>query len=149
MTSINDLAAALRNCTTGLLALEAGVALLISNGTFLYREDFASRFIQHGNSDRTPTAAIDWNAVITALASGDLPCSGGERPILQVSASLAAGIPASARPSPASTTTTPPDCSPRSAPQPEHEPRTADIDSRHPRSRSRSQEPIDLSTLRA
>jgi len=38
-------------------------------------------------------AAIDWEAAITALASGDLPCSAGERRILQLSASLAAGVP--------------------------------------------------------
>jgi hypothetical protein len=35
----------------------------------------------------------DWDAAITALASGNLPCSGGERRILQLSASLAGGIP--------------------------------------------------------
>ena len=42
-------------------------------------------------------AAIDWDAAITALNSGDLPCSGGERRILQLSASLAAGTPVSLR----------------------------------------------------
>ena len=42
-------------------------------------------------------AAIDWDAAITALASGDLPCSGGERRILHLSASLAAGTPVSLR----------------------------------------------------
>jgi hypothetical protein len=38
-------------------------------------------------------AAIDWDAAITALHAGELPCSGGERRILQLSASLAAGTP--------------------------------------------------------
>jgi hypothetical protein len=34
-------------------------------------------------------AATDWGAAITALASGYRPCSGGERRILLLSASLA------------------------------------------------------------
>ena len=42
-------------------------------------------------------AAIDWDDAITALNAGELPCSGGERRILQLSASLAAGIPVSLR----------------------------------------------------
>ena len=42
-------------------------------------------------------AAIDWEAAITALDSGGLPCSGGERRILQLSASLAAGTPVDLR----------------------------------------------------
>lgn len=42
-------------------------------------------------------AAIDWGAAVTALNSGDLPCSGGERRILQLAASLAAGTPVSLR----------------------------------------------------
>lgn len=35
-------------------------------------------------------AAIDWDAAITAQQARELPCSGGERPILLLSASLAA-----------------------------------------------------------
>ena len=35
-------------------------------------------------------ADVDWDAAINA---GELPCSGGERRILQLSASLAAGTP--------------------------------------------------------
>jgi hypothetical protein len=42
-------------------------------------------------------AAIDWDAAITALNSGGLPCSGGERRILLLSASLAGGIPVDLR----------------------------------------------------
>jgi hypothetical protein len=42
-------------------------------------------------------AAIDWDAAITALNVGELPCSGGERRILQLAASLAGGIPVSLR----------------------------------------------------
>jgi hypothetical protein len=37
-------------------------------------------------------AAIDWDAAVTALNAGELPCSGGERRLLLLSASLAAGI---------------------------------------------------------
>ena len=93
----DDLTAALQACATGLYPLEAGVALLISNGTFLHRDDFTSRFIEHGTSGGTPMAAIDWDAAVTALASGDLPCSGGERRLLMLSASLAGGIPVDLR----------------------------------------------------
>ena len=80
--NVNDLAAALRNCAVGLRPVEAGVALLISNETFLHRDDLTSRFISHGTSGTTPMAAIDWNAAITALNDGELPRSGGERRIL-------------------------------------------------------------------
>jgi hypothetical protein len=93
----DDLTTALRNSAAGLLPLESGTELLISNGTFLHREDFTSRFIHHGTSDGTPMAAIDWDAASAAIASGNLPCSGGERRILQLSASLAAGTPVSLR----------------------------------------------------
>ncbi|MGH3252503.1 MAG: hypothetical protein ACRDOI_40685 [Trebonia sp.] len=93
----DHLEAALRACAAGLQPLEAGTELLISNGTFLHRDDFTTRFIQHGTSNGNPMAAIDWDAAITALASGNLPCSGGERRILQLAASLAAGTPVSLR----------------------------------------------------
>jgi hypothetical protein len=84
----DDLAAALRACAAGIYPLEAGVALLIGNGTFLRRDDFANRFIEHGTSGGIAMATIDWEAAVTALAAGGLPCSGGERRILQLSASL-------------------------------------------------------------
>jgi hypothetical protein len=93
----DDLVAALRNCAAGLLPLEAGTEFLIANGTFLRREDFTSRFIEHGTSSCTPMAAIDWDAAIIALNSDGLPCSGGERRILQLAASLAGGIPVDLR----------------------------------------------------
>jgi hypothetical protein len=93
----DDLTAALHACAAGLYPLEAGVALLAGNGTFLHRDDFTTRFITCGTSDGTPMAAIRWDAAITALASGDLPCSGGERRILQLAASLAGGIPVDLR----------------------------------------------------
>jgi hypothetical protein len=92
----DDLTAALRACAAGLYPLEAGTALLIANRTFLHRDDFTSRFITVATSisdGTTPMAAIDWDAAITALHAGELPCSGGERRILHLSASLAGGIP--------------------------------------------------------
>ena len=93
----NDLAAALRACAAGLYPLEAGTELLISNGTFLHRGDFTARFITCGTSGDIPMAAIDWDAAITAQRAGELPCSGGERRVLELSSSLAAGIPVSLR----------------------------------------------------
>ena len=42
-------------------------------------------------------AAIDWAAATAALHAGELPCSGGERRILQLAASLAGGIPVDLR----------------------------------------------------
>lgn len=96
----DDLAAALRACAAGLYSLEAGVALLAGNGTFLRRDDFTSRFITTGTSisdGTTMMADIDWNAAITALHAGELPCSGGERRILELSSSLAGGIPVDLR----------------------------------------------------
>lgn len=96
----DDLTAALRACATGFYPLEAGVALLADNGTFLRRDDFTSRFITADTSisdGTTLMAAIDWDAAITALHAGELPCSGGERRILKLSSSLAAGIPVDLR----------------------------------------------------
>ncbi len=95
----DELTTALHACAAGLYPLEAGVALLTAEGTFLRREDFTSRFITTGTSisdGTTPMAAIDWDAVITALQAGELPCS-GERRVLMLSASLAGGIPVDLR----------------------------------------------------
>lgn len=93
----DELAAALQACASGLYPLEAGVALLASSGAFLHRSDFASRFIEHGTSNGIEMAAIDWEAAAAALDGGGLPCSAGERRILFLSASLAAGIPVDLR----------------------------------------------------
>ena len=91
-----SLATALRACAAGLYPLEAGVGLLITHGTFLHRDDFTSRFILHDTSadeDAAHMAAVDWDAAITALAAGELPCSAGEQRIFKLAASLASGIP--------------------------------------------------------
>lgn len=91
------LATALINCAAGLYPLEAGVALLVNEGSFLHRDDFTTRFIEHGTSNGTPMAAIDWDDAITALNAGELPCSAGERRILAAAASIAVGTPVDLR----------------------------------------------------
>jgi len=96
----DDLTTALRAYAAGLYPLEAGVALLVSNGTFWRRDDFTSRFITVDASisdGTTLLAAIDWDAAIAALHAGELPCSGGERRVLNLSSSLAGGIPVDLR----------------------------------------------------
>jgi hypothetical protein len=91
--------AALRACAHGLYPAEAGVELLISHGSFLRRSDFRDRFVHLGTSitDGITLAEIDWPTAITALDSGDLPCSGGEQQILRLAASLANGTPVNLR----------------------------------------------------
>jgi len=63
----SSLPAALRADAEGLYALEAATALIIAHGTWL-ASDFG-RFIHHG----TGTAAIDWEAAISALNAGNSP----------------------------------------------------------------------------
>jgi len=95
-----DLPAALRACARGFYPAEASTELLISHGSFLARSDFTGRFIEIGTSitDGTTTMAdIDWAAAITALDTGNLPCSGGEQRMLRLAASLADGIPVNLR----------------------------------------------------
>jgi hypothetical protein len=96
----DELTAALHACAAGLYPLEAGVALLAAEGAFLRRNDFTSRFITTGTSisdGTTLMADIDWDTAITALHAGEIPCSGGERRVLMLSASLAGGIPVDLR----------------------------------------------------
>jgi hypothetical protein len=94
----SPLSAALQACAAGISTAEAGTALLIASGAFLHRGDFTGRFIHHGtcaSDGTTAMAAINWDAAITALNVGELPCSGGEQRILRLAASLADGIPVS------------------------------------------------------
>jgi hypothetical protein len=86
---------ALRAGASGIHSLEAGTSLLIDSGCWLGREDFTTRFVTVGTDEDGPIASIDWEAAITALDAGELPCSGGERRILRLAASLAAGTPVS------------------------------------------------------
>ena len=93
------LAAALRACAAGLYCGEAGTELLIRHGAFLRRDDF-SAFICEGTSitdGATPMASIDWETAIAALNAGNLPASSGERSVLQLAASIAAGTPVTLR----------------------------------------------------
>ena len=94
------LAAALRACAAGLYHSEAGTGLLIGHGSFLRRDDFVSAFICEGTSitdGATRMASIDWDAAITALNTGNLPASSGERSVLRLAASIAAGTPVALR----------------------------------------------------
>jgi hypothetical protein len=72
-------------------ALEAATGLIIAHGTWLARDDDFGCFIHHGAG----MAAIDWEAAIGALHAGRLPCSGGERRMLYLAASLADQAPVS------------------------------------------------------
>jgi hypothetical protein len=92
-------AAALRACAAGYYPAEAGIELLIRHDCFLRRRDFAG-FVHAGTSITdgiTQMTQIDWDAAISALDNGQLPASGGERRILQLAASIAAGTPVSLR----------------------------------------------------
>ena len=92
--------AALRACASGIFPTEAGAGLLIGHGTWLHRDDFAGAFVRTGVSITdgiTKMAQIDWPAAIAALDAGSLPCSGGERRMLRLAASIADGIPVGLR----------------------------------------------------
>ena len=98
MTAVNPrrLGDALRACARGIHPLEAGTGLLIDCGSWLHREDFTSRFITTGTSISdgvTLLASTDWEAAVAALHAGELPASGGERRMLLLAASIAAGTP--------------------------------------------------------
>jgi hypothetical protein len=95
MTRPALLAAALRNQAQGIYCLEAAAELLIAHATWLHRTDFTNEFItlSHGLTNGRQMAIIDWQAAITALTAGYLPCSGGEQRMLRLIASIADGIP--------------------------------------------------------
>jgi hypothetical protein len=90
--------AALRACAAGLYAEEAGTELVITHGGFLHRPDFM-RYVDTFTSihDATLMAQIDWQSLHSARPGGQLPLSGGERRILNIAASLAAGTQISLR----------------------------------------------------
>ncbi len=92
------LAALLRDAAAGLLADAAAADLIIQHGHFLHDPAFR-HIIAAGSSvtDGQPFAVIRWNAAVTALAGGHLPCSGSERAVLLIAASLAEGTPVSLR----------------------------------------------------
>ena len=79
------LAAGLRAGAAGLSCAEAG--LLISQESWLGRSDFTGPFI-------AVTPGLAGQAAVAAPGGGALPCSSGERRILHLAASIAAGVPA-------------------------------------------------------
>jgi hypothetical protein len=94
----SQLSVALLAAAAGIHPDEAAAGLIISHGSFLTRDDFALHIeTAAGISNGTPMAWIDWDAVIAALDGGRLPASGGERRIVRIAASLAAGHPVSLR----------------------------------------------------
>jgi hypothetical protein len=101
MTSLADLATALRAHANGVYPLQAAADLLISHRTWLRRADFRDRFIHHSapitTDGLTTMAEIDWPAAITALDHGDLPSSSSEQQILRLAASIADGLPVDLR----------------------------------------------------
>ena len=92
------LAALIEATAAGMLADTAAAGLIISHGHFLHDPAFR-RIIATGSpvTDGQPFAVIRWNAAVTALENGHLPCSGSERSVLLIAASLAEGIPVSLR----------------------------------------------------
>jgi hypothetical protein len=100
MTTRHPLASILLHQASGDHGLEAAIALLAASGCWLDRDDFTSRHAIHPLDDDgsgTAVLCIDWEAAITALDHGELPCSTGERAILELAASLAARQPVSLR----------------------------------------------------
>jgi hypothetical protein len=94
----SQLSAALRAAAAGIHPDEAAAGLIISHGSFLARDDFALHTDTAASiSDGTLMAWIDRDAVIAALDGGRHPASGGERRIVAIAASLAAGHPVSLR----------------------------------------------------
>ncbi|MGH3251577.1 MAG: hypothetical protein ACRDOI_35950 [Trebonia sp.] len=93
MTSPDALAAGLRAHAQGLYCLEAAAELLIAK-SWLHRDDFTSQFVtvHPGIGSNQLMTIINWSAAIAALDSS-LPCSGGEKRMLRITASMAEGIP--------------------------------------------------------
>jgi hypothetical protein len=98
MNTTGELAAALRRQADGICSMQAAAVLLIAQD-WLHRTDFTTSFttLTQDLAGGPPAAAIDWPAAITALDAGQLPCSGGERRMLRLTASLAGGIPVDLR----------------------------------------------------
>jgi len=85
-----QLACLLRDAAAGMLADTAAVDLICRHGHFLHDPGFR-RIIAAGSSITTgqPLAVIRWNAAVHALQTGRLPCSGSEKAILLIAASIA------------------------------------------------------------
>jgi hypothetical protein len=85
-----QLACLLYDAAGGMCADVAAVMLIDRHGHFLNQPAFR-RIIAAGSSITTgqPLAVIRWTAAIHALEAGQLPCSGSERAVLRIAASLA------------------------------------------------------------
>ena len=85
-----QLACLLYDAAEGMCADVAAVMLIDRHGHFLHDPAFR-RIIAAGSSITTgqPLAVIRWHAAVHALEAGQLPCSGSERAILRIAASLA------------------------------------------------------------
>lgn len=89
----HDLACALSLGAAGLTCVQAGVELLIDTDMWLHRAEFTRSFVTVDTSVASARAFVDWEAAIAALNSGRLICSAGERRVLAIAASMAAGVP--------------------------------------------------------
>jgi hypothetical protein len=89
------LAAALRAHAKGLYCAEAAVELLIGHAWWLHRDDFVGGFVEVGRGlvGGTVMAWIDWQAAVTTLDAGRLPCCDSEGQILRIAAGIAQGVP--------------------------------------------------------
>lgn len=94
----SQLACLLYDAADGMCADVAAVMLIDRHGHFLHDPAFR-RIIAAGSSvtDGQPFAVIRWNAALWALENGHLPCTGSERAVLLIAASLAEGTPVSLR----------------------------------------------------
>jgi hypothetical protein len=83
----------MRAWAKGLLCLEAAVGLLIGHGAWLYRADFLDTAVEMITEPGREMTFVDFTAAADALAAGGLPCSAGEKAVLQVAAGIAVGCP--------------------------------------------------------
>lgn len=92
---IDELAAALYEHAAGSPADTAAVNLVIAHDLWLRRRDFQEEFLRARYCHPTcaPIVAIGWNAAITALGQGRLPCSGSEANLLRIAASIGTDLP--------------------------------------------------------
>ena len=90
-----ELAALLAAGADGALADMAAIQLLTSHHYWLTRADFTTPFIAVAPSPLSGRRLghVRWRAAARALAAGSLPGTGSETAILQIAASLAAGLP--------------------------------------------------------
>jgi hypothetical protein len=85
----------LRVWAKGQFSTEAAVELLIGHRWWLYRDDFRDIAVESGweTFSGQVMAAVDFEAAAGALTAGVLPCSRSEGQMLQLAASIAAGVP--------------------------------------------------------